>query len=141
MLNILVPFLNQKYSAQMLSAHNQSSQRHLQPLSATAPFRAPLYSIVLRIVLRIVPRIVLRIAHSPVDTLRQRLVEIRIMLSNNLSVSFRITAGLWSSFDFLSPFGPRLITAILRGFIHESPSGETDLVRHRFPCAHAHGGT
>ena len=80
-------------------------------------------------------RIVLRIPHSPVDTLRQRLVEIRIVLriaqsrvdtvcshvveisqlSNNLGVSFRITAGLGSSIDFLSPFGRRLIAAILCG--------------------------
>ena len=77
----------------------------------------------------------LRILHSPVDTLRRRLVEIRIVLSNKLSVSFRINAGLGSGVDFLSPFGSRHIAAILCGLIHETPSGETDLVRHRFPCA------
>ena len=80
-------------------------------------------------------RIMLRIAQSPVDTLRQRLVEIRIVLSINLGISFLITAGLGSSIDFLSPFRSRHIAAILRGFMHETPSGETDLVRHRFPCA------
>ena len=130
--NILVPFLNQKNSAQMLSTHIQPSQWHIQPLSTTTPIRAPFCSIVLRIVLRI--------AYSPVDTLRQCLVEISV-LSNNFGVSFRITTGLGSSIDSLSPFGLRPIAAILRGFIHKTPSGETDLVRHRFPCAQSHGGT
>ena len=85
----------------MLRAYNQLPQRYSQFLSASALVRAPLYSLVLRIMLRIV----LRISNCQVDTLRQRLVELRIVLSiNNLSVSFQITAGLRSNIDFLSPF-------------------------------------
>ena len=70
------------------------------------------------------------------------MVEIIISISiYNHGVSFRITAGLGSDIDFLSPFGSRHIAVILLGIIRETPSGETDLVRHRFPCARSYGGT
>ena len=73
-----------------------------------------------------------------VDTVPWRVVE---SLIYNLGVSFRITAGLGSDIDFLSPFGSRHIAVILLGIVRVTPSGETDLVRHRFPCAQSYGGT